>query len=159
MMKAPIAKKISKTLKIHGDTRDDPYFWMNEKENPEVISHLESENTYCDFMMQHTVDVQEQLYEEMKARYKKDDESLPYFFNEYWYIVRYEEGKEYPIFCRKHLTLEAEEEILINVNVLAEGKRPWRFFYDSWHIFDFIIVALCFIPIFFPDIDVNFFAV
>ena len=122
-MKAPIAKKIDKTLKLHGDTRIDSYFWMNEKENPEVIAHLDAENTYCDFMMEDTEDLQNNLYEEMKARYKKDDESLPYFFNEYWYIVRHEDGKEYPIFCRKHQNLEAEEEILLNVNVLAEGQE------------------------------------
>jgi oligopeptidase B len=59
----------------------------------------------------------------MKARYKKDDESLPYFFNEYWYIVRYEEGKEYPIFCRKYKSLENEEEIILDVNILAEGEN------------------------------------
>ena len=122
-MKAPIAKKIDKTLKLHGDTRIDSYFWMNEKENPEVIAHLDAENTYCDFMMEDTEDLQNNLYDEMKARYKKDDESLPYFFNEYWYIVRHEDGKEYPIFCRKHQNLEAEEEILLNVNVLAEGQE------------------------------------
>ena len=122
-MKAPIAKKIDKTLKLHGDTRIDSYFWMNEKENPEVIAHLDAENTYCDFMMEDTEDLQNNLYDEMKARYKKDDESLPYFFNEYWYIVRHEDGKEYPIFCRKHQNLEAEEEIILNVNVLAEGQE------------------------------------
>lgn len=122
-MKAPIAKKIDKKLKMHGDTRIDSYFWMNDKENPEVIAHLESENAYCNFMLKDTEDLQESLYEEMKARYKKDDESLPYFFNEFWYIVRYEEGKEYPIFCRKHLTLEASEEILLDANVLAEGQE------------------------------------
>lgn len=122
-MKAPIAKKIDKKLKMHGDTRIDSYFWMNDKENPEVIAHLESENAYFNFMLKDTEDLQESLYEEMKARYKKDDESLPYFFNEFWYIVRYEEGKEYPIFCRKHLTLEASEEILLDANVLAEGQE------------------------------------
>ena len=106
-MNAPQAKKIDKKLEIHGDTRIDSYFWMNEKENPEVLVHLEAENSYCDFMMQDTEDLQNNLYEEMKARYKKDDESLPYFFNEYWYLVRYEAGKEYPIFSRKHLNLEA----------------------------------------------------
>ncbi|MFC6266963.1 S9 family peptidase [Frigoriflavimonas asaccharolytica] len=122
-MNAPIANKIDKTLTVHNDTRVDPYFWMNEKENPEVISHLEAENKFCDFMLEDTEDLQNMLYEEMKGRYKKDDESLPYFFNEYWYIVRYEKGKEYPIFCRKHLSLEAEEEIMLNVNVLAEGQE------------------------------------
>jgi oligopeptidase B len=121
-MKAPQAKKIEKILEIHGDRRTDNYFWLNERENPEVIQYLEEENAYEEFMMKDTEAFQEELFEEMKARYKKDDESLPYFFNGYWYIVRYEEGKEYPIFCRKHKSLNNEEEIIVDVNVLAEGE-------------------------------------
>lgn len=120
-MQAPQAKKIHKVLEKHGDLRTDDYFWMNERENPEVIQYLEEENAYCDFMMKDTEDFQNHLYEEMKSRYKKDDASLPYFFNEYWYIIRYEKGKEYPIFCRKHQTLEHPEEILFDVNRLADG--------------------------------------
>ena len=122
-MKIPQAKKIEKILEIHGDTRNDPYFWMNERKNPEVIQYLEEENAYAEALMKDTEAFQEELYEEMKARYKKDDESLPYFFNEYWYIVRYEEGKEYPIFCRKHLNLNNPEEILLDVNTLAEDQE------------------------------------
>ncbi|MCX8522413.1 S9 family peptidase [Chryseobacterium formosus] len=122
-MEAPKAKKIEKVLEIHGDRRTDHYFWMNERENPEVIKYLEEENAYADEIMKDTEQFQEELYEEMKARYKKDDESLPYFFNEYWYIVRYEEGKEYPIFCRKYKTLENGEEIILDVNILAEGEE------------------------------------
>ncbi|WP_223558095.1 S9 family peptidase [Chryseobacterium lathyri] len=121
-MKAPQAKKIEKILEIHGDRRIDNYFWLNERENPEVIQYLEEENAYEEFMMKDTEAFQEELFEEMKARYKKDDESLPYFFNGYWYIVRYEEGKEYPIFCRKHKSLDNEEEIIVDVNILAEGE-------------------------------------
>lgn len=122
-MNAPKAKKIEKLLEIHNDQRNDPYFWMNERENPEVIKYLEEENSYTDFVMKETEDLQNDLYEEMKARYKKDDESLPYFFNQYWYIVRYEDGKEYPIFSRKFQTLENEEEILLDANILAEGNE------------------------------------
>ncbi|NML72228.1 S9 family peptidase [Chryseobacterium sp. RP-3-3] len=121
-MKAPQAKKIEKILEIHGDRRTDNYFWLNERENPEVIKYLEEENAYEELMMKDTEAFQEELFEEMKARYKKDDESLPYFFNGYWYIVRYEEGKEYPIFCRKHKSLDNEEEIIVDVNILAEGE-------------------------------------
>ncbi|MDQ1098451.1 MULTISPECIES: S9 family peptidase [Chryseobacterium] len=121
-MKAPQAKKIEKTLEIHGDQRMDPYFWLNERENPEVLRYLEEENSYADFMMKDTEELQEELFEEMKSRYKKDDESLPYFFNGYWYIVRYEEGKEYPIFCRKQHSLDRPEEIIVDVNILAEGE-------------------------------------
>lgn len=122
-MQPPKAKKTDKILEIHGDRRVDPYFWMNERENAEVLKYLEEENAYCDFVMEDTQDLQNELFEEMKARYKKDDESLPYFFNEYWYIVKYEDGKEYPIFCRKHQTLENPEEIILDVNVLAEGEQ------------------------------------
>lgn len=121
-MNAPKAKKIEKLLEIHNDKRIDPYFWMNERENPEVLQYLEDENAYSDFVMKETEDLQNELYEEMKSRYKKDDESLPYFFNGYWYIVRYEDGKEYPIFSRKFKTLENDEEILLDVNQLAEGE-------------------------------------
>lgn len=121
-MQAPKAKKIDKILEKHGDKRTDSFFWMNERENPEVIKYLEEENAYCDAMMKDTEEFQEMLFEEMKARYKKDDESLPYFFNEYWYQVRFETEKEYPIFCRKHHSLENEEEIILDVNILAEGE-------------------------------------
>lgn len=120
-MKAPQAKKIEKILEIHQDKRIDNYFWLNERENPEVINYLEEENKYSDFLMKDTEQLQEDLYEEMKSRYKKDDQSLPYFFNEYWYIVRYEEGKEYPIFCRRYQILDNPEEIVLDVNTLAEG--------------------------------------
>ena len=121
-MNVPKAKKIKKTLEIHSDKRVDNYFWMNERENPEVTKYLEEENNYCNFVMKDTEDFQQELFEEMKARYKEDDESLPYFFNEYWYIVRFEKGKEYPIFSRKFQTLENEEEILLDVNILAKGE-------------------------------------
>ena len=122
-MNAPKAKKINKSLEIHNDTRVDPYFWLNERENPEVIEYLNAENSYCDFVMKDTEELQEKLYEEMKSRYKKDDQSLPYFFNEYWYIVKYEEGKEYPIFFRKHESLDNNEELILDVNILAEGHQ------------------------------------
>ncbi|ACU08857.1 secreted peptidase, family S9 [Flavobacteriaceae bacterium 3519-10] len=121
IMNAPTAKKIDKTLEIHGDRRIDPYYWMNERENPEVIKYLEEENAYCDFQMRDTQDFQQQLFDEMKARYKEDDESLPYFFNSYWYISRFEIGKEYPIFSRKFQSLDNDEEILLDVNILAQG--------------------------------------
>lgn len=126
-MQPPKAKKIEKMLEIHGDKRVDNYFWLNERENPEVIQYLEQENAYCDFVMKDTEELQNELYEEMKARYKKDDESLPYFFNQYWYIVRYEAGKEYPVFTRKFQNLENTEEILLDTNLLAEGHE----FYET----------------------------
>ena len=118
-MNTPKPKKIETVLEKHGDVRVDPYYWLNQRENPEVIQYLEEENKYADEVMKDTESLQSLLFEEMKARYKKDDESLPYFFNGYWYIVRYEEGREYPIFSRKFQTLENEEEILLDANILA----------------------------------------
>lgn len=121
-MNAPKAKKIDKILEMHGDRRVDPYFWLNERDNPEVISYLEAENQYCDAQMEDTEELQQQLFDEMKARYKEDDESLPYFFNKYWYLVRFEVGKEYPIFGRKLNSLVNPEELLLDVNQLAENE-------------------------------------
>ena len=125
-MDIPKAKKINKKLTAHGEVRIDPYYWLNERENPEVIQYLEQENAYCDFVMKDTELLQRELFEEMKSRYKEDDESLPYFFNEYWYITRYEKGTEYPIFTRKYQSQENEEELLLDVNILADGHD----FYD-----------------------------
>lgn len=125
-MDIPKAKKINKKLTAHGEVRIDPYYWLNERENPEVIQYLEQENEYCDFVMKDTELLQRELFEEMKSRYKEDDESLPYFFNEYWYITRYEKGTEYPIFTRKYQSQENEEELLLDVNILADGHD----FYD-----------------------------
>ena len=121
-MNPPKAKKINKFLEIHSDKRVDPYFWMNEREHSEVLKYLEEENAYADFVMKDSEKLQKKLFEEMKSRYKKDDKSLPYFFNQYWYIVRFEKGKEYPIFCRKFKNLQNEEEVILDVNILAEGK-------------------------------------
>ena len=125
-MDIPKAKKINKKLTAHGEVRIDPYYWLNERENPEVIQYLEQENAYCDFVMKDTELLQRELFEEMKSRYKEDDESLPYFFNEYWYITRYEKGTEYPIFTRKYQSQENEKELLLDVNILADGHD----FYD-----------------------------
>ncbi len=119
---APKAKKQDKILVKHNDTRVDPYYWMNERENPEVTAYLEEENAYAATEMSDTEDLQNYLFEEMKARYKKDDQSLPYFFNGYWYIVKYEDGKEYPLFFRKPDSLDSPEELILDVNQLAEGK-------------------------------------
>lgn len=121
-MNAPKARKIEHYINTHNDNRYDPYYWLNQRENPDVIQYLNDENAYAEHVMTDTEGFQEVLFEEMKARYKKDDESLPYFFNEYWYIVRYENGKEYPIFSRKYQTLDNAEEILLDVNILAEGE-------------------------------------
>ncbi len=120
-MKPPVAKKIPKELMIHDHTRIDNYYWLNERENPEVISYLEKENAYRDEMMKETKEFQEDLYEEIIGRIKQTDMSVPYLSNGYYYYTRYEEGKEYPLYCRKKGNTEAEEEIMLNVNELASG--------------------------------------
>ncbi|MGB0255370.1 MAG: S9 family peptidase, partial [Flavobacteriaceae bacterium] len=107
-------------LFIHGDTRIDPYYWLNERDNADVIQYLEDENAYTKAVLKPTEKLQKDLFEEMKGRIKEDDSSVPYFLNEYWYIQRYETGKDYPIYTRKHKTLEAKEEILLDVNELAK---------------------------------------
>jgi len=126
-MEPPIAEKKPRELTIHGDTRVDPYYWLRERDNPEVIAYLEAENAYREAVMKETVPLQEKLYEEMVGRIKQDDESVPYRDNGYYYYVRYEEGKEYPIYCRKKGSLEAREEVMANVNEMAEG-------YDYYHL-------------------------
>ena len=120
-MQAPQAKKVPKELKIHGDTRIDNYFWLNDRENPEVIDYLNAENDYGKEVMKPTEKLQEELYEEMVSRIKKDDESVPYKKKGYWYYTRFIEEGQYPIYCRKKDTMENPEEILMDVNVMAEG--------------------------------------
>ena len=118
-MNIPKAIKIPKKLEIHGDTRVDDYYWLNDREDKEVIAYLESENAYYQQLTAHTKDFQEDLFLEMKSRIKEDDESVPYKTNGYFYITRYETGKEYPIYARKKESLDAKEEILFNCNDLA----------------------------------------
>jgi len=118
---APTADKIAKNLEMHGDVRVDNYYWLNDKENEEVIDYLERENDYYNKMTAHTKDFKADLFEEMKSRIKEDDASVPYFYNGYYYITRYESGKDYPIFSRKKDSLEAEEEVMFDVNEMAEG--------------------------------------
>jgi oligopeptidase B len=118
----PIAAVKDTVLEKHGDKRLDPYYWLNNRENPEVIQYLKDENDYYEKMTAHTKTFQKDLFEEMKARIKEDDESVPYFYNGYFYITRYEKGKEYPVYSRKKGTLEATEEIMFDCNEMAKGK-------------------------------------
>lgn len=120
-IKEPIAKILPKELEKHGDVRVDNYYWMNERENPEVIEYLNQENEYYEAMTAHTKDFQVELFEEMKSRIKEDDSSVPYFYNGYYYISRFEKGKDYPIYARKKGSLDATEEILFDCNELAKG--------------------------------------
>lgn len=120
---APIAKKVAKELSKDDDVRIDDYYWMNDREDQEVISHLEKENAYYAEMTSHTKDFQTALFEEMKSRIKEDDSSVPYKKNGYWYITRYEIGKEYPVYSRKKESLDATEEIIFDCNKMAEGHE------------------------------------
>ena len=117
----PKAPKKPKTLEIHGDVRIDPYYWLNERENEEVLKYLEEENAYYEQMTSHTKDFQKQLFLEMKSRIKEDDSSVPYKLNGYFYLTRFETGKEYPIYERKKETLQAASELLFDCNEMAKG--------------------------------------
>jgi oligopeptidase B len=122
----PVAKKIPHELVIHGDIRIDNYFWLNDRENPEVIDYLKAENEYTSAMMKDTKKLQKKLYNEIVGRIPQTDISVPYFTNGYFYYTRFEEGKEYPVFCRKKGTLEAAEEIMLNVNEMAKGHEYYQ---------------------------------
>lgn len=119
--KTPVAAIKPVVLEKHGDKRTDNYFWLNDRENPEVIDYLSQENAYYNTMTAGTKKFQADLFEEMKARIKEDDESVPYLYNGYYYITRFETGKDYPVYSRKKGTLEAKEEILFDCNVMAQG--------------------------------------
>ncbi len=119
-MQAPKAQKKPFEISLHGDTRIDNYYWLNERENPKVIQYLEEENAYTDFQMKDTEAIQEILFEEMKSRIKEDDESVPYIFNGYYYQSRYKKDGEYPIYERWKKESE-EKELLFDVNEMAEG--------------------------------------
>jgi oligopeptidase B len=123
---APKAKIIPKTLKKHKESRIDNYFWLNDRENPEVIDYLNQENSYYENMTSHTQNLRDSLFEEMKSRIKEDDSSVPYFYNGYFYITRFETGQDYPIFARKKGSLSAEEEMLFNCNEMAKGHAYFK---------------------------------
>lgn len=111
------------TLEKHKDVRVDNYFWLRERNNPEVIAYLEAENAYTDTLMRHTEPFQEKLFEEIKGRIKQTDLSVPYKRDDFFYYTRVEEGKEYPLYCRKKESLEAAEELMLDANALAQGHR------------------------------------
>lgn len=117
----PLAKIIPHRMSIHNHERIDNYYWLNDRENPEVIAYLNAENEYYQKATAHTKAFQELLFQEMKSRIKEDDESVPYLYNGYYYITRFETGKDYPIHSRKKGTLEAPEELLFDCNEMAKG--------------------------------------
>jgi oligopeptidase B len=121
----PIAQANPKDLTEHGHTRIDPYHWLNDRNNPEVIAYLNAENDYKDAVMADLKDVTEELFQEIKGRIKEQDESVPQLDNGYWYYYRFVEGGEYPIHCRKAKSLDAPEQIMLDVNELA---KPYNYY-------------------------------
>lgn len=120
---APTATEKPKEFTLHGDTRKDEYYWLNERENKEVIDYLEAENKYTDSVLSPVKKLKEELFNELKARIKEDDSSVPFLKDGYYYYNKFETGKEYPVYCRKKGNLDAPEQILINVNELARGHE------------------------------------
>jgi oligopeptidase B len=120
MAQAPVATKKPQTLTAHGHDRIDEYYWMNDREDPEVIDYLKAENAYQEAGMAHTNTLQEELFAEIKGRIKEDDSSVPYVRRGYQYQTKYEVGEQYPRYLRKKVAEGAEEEVMLDLNVLAE---------------------------------------
>ncbi len=119
----PVARKVPHTTSIHGYTLSDDYFWLREKANPDVTAYLEAENAYTEEMMRPTKALQETLYKEMLGRIKQTDLSVPSRIGEYFYYSRTEEGKQYPFMCRRQGSMTGAEEVLLDLNQLAEGHK------------------------------------
>src|SRR5436189_2281776 len=120
---SPVTEKKPKVTEINGDRLVDNYFWLREKTNPAVIAHLEAENAYTDSVMKPTAALQEKLYNEILSHIKQTDNSVPYRWGDYFYYTRTVEGQQYSIFCRKHRTLDAPEQILLDLNEMAKGQK------------------------------------
>ena len=122
----PVADKIPTELTTHGDTRIDNYYWMNDREDPKVIEYLEAENAYTEAIMKPTEPLQEKLFNEIKSKIKQEDESVPYKRNGYYYYTRTVPEKEYFLYCRKNGSLDADEEVMLDVNQMAEGYEYYQ---------------------------------
>ena len=118
----PIAEQRPHLVVVHGDTIEDPYFWLRNKADPAVRAYLESENAYAESMLAPTKGLQERLYREMLSRIKQTDLSVPYREDGYWYYTRVEEGKQYPIYLRRRGSMEAPEQLLLDLNEMAKGQ-------------------------------------
>jgi oligopeptidase B len=125
-LQPPLARRIDRAVTTHGDTRDDPYGWLRDRANPEVIAYLEAENAYLEQSLQHTLPLQQQLYAEMRARIKEVDASVPVQRDDYYYYTRMEQGRQYPIHCRRHGSIDAPEQLLLDENVLSEGQSYFQ---------------------------------
>jgi oligopeptidase B len=123
---APRAPKQPTYLTTHNDTRTDDYYWLRERESETVLAHLRAENAYTESVLAPLKDFRERLFQEMKGRIKEKDESVPVRDGAYWYYSRYEEGTEYPLYCRRHLSLEADEEVMLDLNERASGHSYYQ---------------------------------
>ncbi|MDA1082106.1 MAG: S9 family peptidase [Gemmatimonadetes bacterium] len=121
----PVAKRVTAETVLHGETRKDDYAWLRDKVDPEVVAYLEAENAYTDAVMKPTETLQKQLYDEMLARIREDDSRPPVKHDDWFYYVRTEQGKAYPIYCRKHKSLDAPEEIFFDQN---EAAREFEYY-------------------------------
>jgi oligopeptidase B len=119
----PMAEKKPKITKIHGETLVDDYFWLREKNSPQVMEHLKAEDAYAETLMKPTVPLQEKLYKEMVSHIKETDVNVPYLQDGYYYYSRTEKGKQYPIYCRQKGSLTAKEEVILDQNELAKGQQ------------------------------------
>jgi oligopeptidase B len=117
----PVASKRPVPLEMHGQTRTDDYYWLRERENPEVISYLQDENAYLEAMTAHTAGMRQTLFDEIVERIPQTDVEVPVRLDDFFYYRRYEEGLEYPIYARRKYSLDTQEEVLLDVNELAEG--------------------------------------
>src|SRR5690554_459640 len=117
----PVAKRIDASTTVHDRTLSDPYAWLRDRDNPDTLAYLEAENAYAQSAMAHTEDLQETLYQEILSRIDQTDLSVPVRRGDYIYYSRTEEGLDYPINCRKRGSMDAEEEVLLDQNKLAEG--------------------------------------
>lgn len=122
-VKPPAAKVMSNTTTLHGEVRVDNYSWLREKTNPDVIAYLEAENKYTEALSKPFVGLQDKIYQEILSRIKQTDLSVPYKLGEFWYYTRTEEGKQYSIYCRKRGSMEAAEQIVLDLNELAKGHK------------------------------------
>ena len=122
----PVAPRRQYLVSAHGDTWADPWFWLREQDDPATMEYLHAENAYTDAFLDPLKSLQDTVYEEIRGRIKEDDNTVPEKEGDYYYYVRYEEGGQYPIYCRKHGSEDGAEEILLDVNALAEGHDYTR---------------------------------
>src|SRR5262245_21980556 len=119
----PVAARRPRAMTRFGDRRVDDYFWLREKDNPEVLAYLEAENQYGRAVMAPLEGFRGRLYDEMLARIKETDESVPYRRHGWWYYVREVEGSQYPIYCRRKGSMDAPEQVILDVNEIARGRK------------------------------------